>query len=469
MKTAAVIGFPISHSRSPAIFEFLARELGVADLRYEANAVDPAGLPAFLARVRSEVGWLGVNVTIPHKEAMLPLVDTLSPEARVVGAVNVVQAVGGKLIGHNTDIRGVVRSLEMSGAVVRGEAAYVIGAGGAVRAVAYALGLLGAAEVFIANRTSARAVKIAVEIGPLFPATKFHVVADGAPPESVDRKYSLVVNGTPLGMRGYPADSALENFSTVLAKLACRPNAVAFDLIYDPESTPFLDAASERGLRVLGGLDMLIYQALATWEIWRGTPFAAADEKRLRDGLAVFLRARIRENAPIFLAGFMGVGKSTVGAILARNLGWGFIDTDSLVTGTAGKSIAKIFSDGGETEFRGLEASAVASACGKLRTVVALGGGALLNPASFRKIEASGTLVFLGAHPESLEARLAETAGTRPLLAGLSPDARREKIRKLLEAREPLYRRARLRIDTDGLSPEEIARQVARAVRKDTA
>ncbi len=461
VKEAAVIGMPISHSRSPAIFDFLARERGVADLHYQAIALETAALPDFLRSLRKNPEWIGLNVTIPHKETILGELDSLSSEAKAIGAANVVEARGGKLVGHNTDVYGIIRTLETNGAAIRGQSAFLYGAGGAARAVAYALGKMGAAEVVIMNRNADRARKVVAALAPVFPATKFGLAGGGA-----NGPFTLVVNSTPVGMRGFTgAADSFEGF----AELAFRPGALAFDSVYDPEVTLFLELAKARGLRTIGGLDMLIYQALATWEIWLPTSDDAATALHTKERLSAFLRAEIREARPIFLAGFMGVGKSTVGAALAKALGWSFVDTDAAVIAKAGKNITEIFAENGEAAFRSLEADAVDSACTKSKIVVALGGGALLDPSSLRKIQGAGRLVFLSADAESLDDRLAGTANTRPLLAGLAEGERKAKIRQLLAAREPIYRQARHRIETDGLAPEEIAARIAQAILQETA
>lgn len=470
MKEAAVIGMPISHSRSPAIFGFLAKTLNVADLNYHAIPVESSALSEFLAKVRKQPDWIGMNVTIPHKEAIRRELDSVSLEASAVGAVNVVEVRGGKFLGHNTDVFGVIRALEEHRCAVHGQSVWLWGAGGAARAVAYALGKMGASQVVIANRTLARAEKIADEIGSLFPATQFQAVAmDGEIP-ALASSLKLVVNCTPVGMHGFSGDSDLFG---ALSELPFRSDAFAFDLIYDPAVTPFLSLARSLGLKTIGGLDMLIYQALATWEIWFSSKLAGDEAARLKESLAAYLgeliKIQIKDPRPIFLTGFMGVGKSTIGSALAKELGWGFIDTDKIVTKTAGISIPEIFSERGEAGFRSLEAAAVEAACAMPRTVVALGGGAVLDPVSLKKIQSAGDLVFLSAGLESLQGRLAKSGLSRPLLAGLDAHAQKERIQSLLAVRAPIYESARHRIETDGLAPDEVARRIVASVRKERA
>jgi shikimate dehydrogenase len=286
MREAAVIGTPVSHSLSPAIFSFLAQWLSVSEFQYAAREVQPAELKTFLNELRQSSGFVGLNVTIPHKETIVAELDEVTPEARAVGAVNVVQVLDARLLGHNTDIIGVTKTLGEHHCRIEGESAWVWGAGGAARAVCYALGQEGARIVHIASRNAERGQKLADGIGSIFPRTAF--VAIPADSRTIDGPLSLVVNATPIGMKSAAKSGNAEELFRQLPKLDRRPGALAFDLVYNPERTPFLSIAEGAGLRLAGGLDMLIYQALATWEIWFGPAQGLADAK---DELAEHLRA----------------------------------------------------------------------------------------------------------------------------------------------------------------------------------
>jgi len=452
MTEAAVIGSPVSHSRSPAIFAFLAKRFARADFDYSAKDIKPEGLAEFLSSMRARTDFVGVNVTIPHKEALLRLLDDVALEARAVGAVNVVHARGGRLYGHNTDVLGVLRTLDEQKCKIPGEDAWIWGAGGAARAVAYALGSSGARSVYLQNRDVARARKIQDELGSFFPNTSFVVARAGT--EAQAQPLTLLVNATPLGMRGADHEGVI--FDN-LRELPAKREALAFDLIYNPERTPFLSRAEDQGLRCVSGLDMLIYQALATWQIWFGEIGDAKAVQDAKEALARHLRER-----PIFLTGFMGVGKSVVGITLAARLGWEFLDTDEMVVRKAGMPIPRIFETQGEAGFRALEAQAVAEAVLRPRTVISLGGGALMHPESLSKIESCGALIHLDASVEYLKTRLSNTASSRPLLAGLSDPERGEKIRVLLKERAPIYARAAFRILTDEKRPAEVVDGILR-------
>jgi shikimate kinase len=164
----------------------------------------------------------------------------------------------------------------------------------------------------------------------------------------------------------------------------------------------------------------------------------------------------------VILAGFMGTGKTEVGRRLARSLGWTFVDTDALVESAAGRSVSAVFAEEGEPAFRAREREAVAHACGLTTTVVAVGGGALLDPENRRRLLEAGPVVCLRASPRELMRRLA-TARDRPLLDGGGSASAQEqlaRIETLLAERAPVYALATHAVDTDGLSPDEVAERV---------
>jgi shikimate dehydrogenase len=213
---------------------------------YVAADVHPDDLPGAVAGLRA-LGFLGANVTVPHKRAVRDLVGGVSAEAEAVGAVNTLHWREGRLLGDNTDARGLEWSLREEVGLRPGEQVLVFGAGGAARAAAVALGRLGAAV-----RVRARRPAAAAEIDEL---ARAHGAVDGDPRE----RPGLVVNATPLGLHGEALPDDL---------MALEPGQVALDLIYRP--TPFLATATERGARAVDGLGMLVGQAAASFERWTG-------------------------------------------------------------------------------------------------------------------------------------------------------------------------------------------------------
>ena len=249
VRRAAVIGHPVAHSRSPALFARFAAASGIA-LAYEAIDVHPDELAATLARWRTLPEFVGCNVTLPHKETALALADRVEPAARACGAANVLTHDGDVLVADNTDVAGVESALAQHGIALRAARVAILGAGGAARAVAEAARRNGAARIVVAARDLGRAAAVAADFGA------FACALDDVP------HADLYVNATPVGMEGQPQHS-------VLPPDAPR-GAAAFDLVYVPENTPFLIDARARGLRTVTGTAMFVAQAAATFERWFG-------------------------------------------------------------------------------------------------------------------------------------------------------------------------------------------------------
>ena len=255
---AAVIGRPVRHSLSPVIHNAAFRALDL-DWAYLAFDVAPDGVAAALQGVRG-LGIDGLNVTMPHKDAVVPLVDRLAPAAADLGAVNTVVNQAGELVGHNTDGDGFLDAVRRDeGFDPAGRRCLVVGAGGAARAVVRALSVAGAAEVVVVNRSADRAVTAAA-VGGATARVGTGQEADGC---------DLVVNATPLGMAGV---STLDGAPMPLPVDPARLGAgqLVVDLVYEPPRTPFLDAARARGAVGANGLGMLIHQAAHAFRLWTG-------------------------------------------------------------------------------------------------------------------------------------------------------------------------------------------------------
>lgn len=267
MKRIGVIGYPLGHSLSPAFQQAALDYLGL-DARYEAWETPPERLPEAVEAMR----WpdcLGANVTIPHKEAVIPLLDDLDELARQVGAVNTIVNRGGRLQGHNTDVIGFLRALkEEAGFEPSGQRALVLGAGGAARAVVLALIREGAASVIVTNRTFPRAGRLVEDLCSYAQGTELYALPQTyASLRAAVRGCRLLVNCTPVGM----TDTANERASALPAELI--PSGIlVFDLVYNPPETRLMAAARKRGARALGGLPMLVYQGAASLELWTGLP-----------------------------------------------------------------------------------------------------------------------------------------------------------------------------------------------------
>jgi shikimate dehydrogenase len=261
VRRLAVIGYPIKHSISPAMQQAALDARGI-DAAYERRQVLPDELAGFVPALRGGE-WLGINVTIPHKEAIMPLLDALSPEAAAIGAVNTVVVKGERLTGHNTDATGFLESLAREGGYdPRGQHVAVLGAGGAARAVVWALLTAGAGSVRLFNRSAERAEALALAARSWGGSDE--VVAEPWAPEALARSLpecSLVVNSTSVGMG--------REETPLLAGLI-PAGALVADLIYNPRPTRLLREAAARGARTLDGLPMLVYQGAAAFRLWTG-------------------------------------------------------------------------------------------------------------------------------------------------------------------------------------------------------
>jgi shikimate dehydrogenase len=443
---AAVIGDPVSHSLSPKIFSLMSEAMG-AGLDYQAIRVTSSELPSFFKTARSE--FIGLNVTVPHKQSVAKLVDDLSPEASGVGAVNVVSFFEGKARGLNTDVIGIKKSLELVCAGENHARVLCLGSGGAARAVAYTLANQSCADFSVLNKTRRNAEDFIQDFGKKFPKTKFRVTDD----LQKEKPFSLVVNTTPLGMKASTPESQ-EYFNSVMSKIQGQ---LAFDLIYTPAETDFMKISWARGFRVLGGLEMLIQQAIATWEIWISPLGKRRPE--IETILRNELRAALTPQENLYLSGFMGVGKSTIARVLAEKIGWAFVDTDHWIEQKTGKKVAQIFQESGEKAFRDLEKTAIEELSKSSRMVIALGGGVLNQKENLEKIKNSGTLIYLEASVDCLLDRLKTSYERRPLLRN-SSDLRKT-IVELLDMRIPIYEQATWKIATDGKAAEDIAAAIS--------
>jgi shikimate dehydrogenase len=252
---AFVIGFPIGHSRSPLIHGHWLKSYGLNG-SYRSIEVAPEYFPDFVKGIRQS-GFVGGNVTIPHKEAAFGLVYKRDAAAEEIGAVNTLWFEEGQLWGGNTDAYGFAANLDASSAGWdKGRSALVLGAGGASRAIVYALKQRGFTEVRIVNRTLDRAQELAYHFGPGISAHVWPAVSE------LVQDADFVVNTTSLGMEG---KDELEIDLT-----DARRDALVTDIVYVPLETPLLRAARARGLKTVDGLGMLLHQAAPGFERWFG-------------------------------------------------------------------------------------------------------------------------------------------------------------------------------------------------------
>jgi shikimate dehydrogenase len=258
-----IFGWPVAHSKSPQMHESAARALGIA-LRYERFEVPPDDL-AEAVRREHEAAIDGYNLTVPHKEAVMELIDEIAPEARTIGAVNTVARVEGRYVGHNTDAPGLVRALQEAGVQIGNARVVVLGAGGAARAAVVGLSTAGAGEIAVLSRRPERGEALTQSLG-----AELACELEAAPLSEASWYFetaTLLVQATSATLESNPG--AMQ-FAASLPIDALPADAVVIDLVYDPLKTSVLARAEERGLAIVDGLGMLLHQGAIAFEMWTG-------------------------------------------------------------------------------------------------------------------------------------------------------------------------------------------------------
>ena len=387
MKKYYLLGEKLSHSYSAVIHSFFG-------LDYSLRELPPEKLSEFVKSRKFD----GLNVTIPYKKSIVPLLDEVDGIAEKTGAVNTVLNKNGKLIGYNTDYYGMKYALEAAKITLKGKDVLILGSGGA-GIVAEKLAIdEGAASVEIVSRKS----KLNYE-------------------NIYDReKTQVIINATPVGTFPF-ADGAACDVSRF------KNLESAFDCVYNPFRSKFVLDAEKIGARACGGLTMLVAQAVYSEKIWGETTGGIADgtaEKTVdgtfetangtaekttgitADGSAETadcenkIRAALGEvlkrETNISLVGMPGAGKTAVGRILAEKLGMGFCDTDEEIEKIAGESPEKIIEKYGEERFREIETEVAESVSSLRGVVIATGGGTILREKNVEKLRSCGVVIWLG-------------------------------------------------------------------------
>lgn len=258
-----IFGWPVGHSKSPEMHLAAAKALGIA-MTYERFAVPPDELVSAVEEKRKE-GIRGFNVTLPHKESIIDLLDEVDSRALAIGAVNTVIHEAGYLVGHNTDAPGLVRSLEEAGVSLKDASVVIIGAGGAARAAAVGLADVGAASIQMLARRPDQAEAVCKAISP-------HLLCEirAASLDEAKRAFSnasILVQATSATLADNPS---AESFADSLPFDKLPEGATVVDLVYDPRETAVLRKARTQGLKVVDGLGMLLHQGALAFEYWTG-------------------------------------------------------------------------------------------------------------------------------------------------------------------------------------------------------
>ena len=264
-KRIGIIGYPLSHTLSPVFHQAGLDHVGF-DAKFEAWPTPPSELERIVGSFRDS-DCIGACITLPYKQAVMPLLDELDESSKTIGAVNWIQNCEGKLIGHNTDAPGFIRALrEEFGVDPEGMSAVVFGAGGVARAIAFALRDTKVKRLVIANRSVHKAQTLAADVRQ----GRFRPEAIGLSKDELADvvPYSdLLVNGTSMGMTGGPAPSNSPVSGDIVAN-----TAFGYDAVYAPTVTPFMNAIERAGGRAATGLSMLVYQGVIGFELCTGIP-----------------------------------------------------------------------------------------------------------------------------------------------------------------------------------------------------
>lgn len=265
-RLSALFAKPARHSISPAMHNLSFSENNI-DAVYLAFDVEPENLATSIESIRT-LDMLGVNLSMPHKMAAVPLVDALSPAAALIGAINTIVNDNGHLTGHNTDGIGFMKALEAIDVSIIGETITVIGAGGAATAIISQAALDGVKEIQVFNRKDAFYPVIEVKLQDIAQQTGCNItlqdLADDSALADALNKSQLLVNATGVGMKPNESESPLKDTSLLRASMA------VYDVIYNPRETQLLRDAKAAGAKTANGLSMLLYQGAAAFELWTG-------------------------------------------------------------------------------------------------------------------------------------------------------------------------------------------------------
>jgi len=260
MNIYGVIGWPIKHSLSPAMHNAAFKELGI-EAEYKLFEVRPEGLEDFILTRKDTAGF---NVTVPHKEKCMAFLDSIDPIASSIGAVNTIVIKSGELAGYNTDSLGFItalgKDLDFS---VKGKSVFVLGSGGASRAVSFSLAANGAKKIILTDLFLNKVKSLAENVGKFYPGCKVDILE----PKKIYREADLggadlLVNATPLGLK--------ESDPALFDKSVFRKGLAVYDLVYNPEKTKLVKFAQDSGLKASGGLGMLLYQGAESFKLWTG-------------------------------------------------------------------------------------------------------------------------------------------------------------------------------------------------------
>lgn len=258
-----LIGNPVEHTVSPQLHNTLASATNI-DVAYVPFHVEKEKLEAAVKGLMA-VNVLGFNVTVPYKKDIIKYLDECSKEALLMGSVNTVKNIDGRFYGYNTDAEGFSKSFKHeTGTGFKGKQVFIIGAGGAARAISVKIAKEGAGKIYIANRTPSKALEIADMVNENVSSVAEHLDISDARTSKVFSSSGIIINTTTVGM--YPN----MDVSPIEASFVFSKEQIVYDVIYNPKKTRLLTIAEEKGCTVVNGIGMLFYQGVSAFEIWTG-------------------------------------------------------------------------------------------------------------------------------------------------------------------------------------------------------
>ena len=412
MKQYGCIGKKLTHSFSKEI------HAKIADYDYELIELTEEEIAPFF----DKKDFAAINVTIPYKQTVIPYLDSISPIAQRIGAVNTIVNKDGKLYGYNTDYYGMKALVERVGIDLNGRKVLILGTGGTSKTAQVLAADLGAGEVLTVSRKK----------------TEAYITYEEAVCDHSDAQ--VIINTTPSGMYPNCEDKPIDiaNFPKLEGVI---------DEVYNPLRTNLVLDAQERGIKAEGGLYMLVMQAVVAVEHFLDT----AIPKETADRVFASIYAS-KEN--IVLTGMPGSGKSTVGKLLELD-GFSFLDTDEVIEQRCGCSICDLIKEKGEPYFRDLETEVIREVSSNSCRIISTGGGAILREENVRCLKRNGRVYFLNAELSRLQA-----TGSRPL------SDTEEKLKRLYAERMPIYQNSADVVVPDLAEPQEEANFITKK-RKD--
>lgn len=449
--TCALIAHPAAHSLSPLLHNTLASRMGI-NLAYTAFDVWPEDLEAAI-RGADAMGFLGLNISVPYKEAVIPFLSGMEDEAKRLRSVNTLyrskDAEG--FIGANTDITGLKDAFDTTRVTVKGKKVIVIGAGGAARSVVALLAMEEAECIYLLNRDKERAGRLAAGLKAELGYDKVTVLGLDEYqqiPKLTGEKY-LCCQCTSIGMYPDTEHSPIEDpafFTQIEA---------ALDVIYRPVETKFLRMARGAGAHTNNGLKMLLYQGVRAFERWCR---CEVPEEVIADTYAELSRA-LTHKTSVVLIGFMGSGKTTISKLLADRLGEQRLDSDAEIESRVNTTVKDIFAVRGEGAFRAIETRILRELAGEEREpfVLSTGGGVPMKEENRSILHEIGTVIWLKTSPEEIYRRVKDD-DSRPLL---ETGDKYQTIIDMGNARSEDYETAAdVIVTTDGKTPEEITEEI---------